>query len=227
MSAADSAARPAETTWASRLRRYLIAGLLVWIPVFVTVFVLQALVGLMDRTLLLVPERFRPEALLGFGIPGLGLVLALIVLLLTGLAATNLAGRRLLRWSEDLVRRIPVVRAIYGGTKTFTETVLSDKGQAFKRVLLVQYPRHGMWVLGFQSGDSNPEPSHRTGRDLIAVFVPTTPNPTSGFIIMVPREEAIALEMSVDEAMRVILTLGVVTPDWRPLPDLPPDRPET
>ncbi|MBM5812833.1 MAG: DUF502 domain-containing protein [Gammaproteobacteria bacterium] len=181
----------------------------------------------MDRTLLLVPERFRPEALLGFGIPGLGLVLALIVLLLTGLAATNLAGRRLLRWSEDLVRRIPVVRAIYGGTKTFTETVLSDKGQAFKRVLLVQYPRHGMWVLGFQSGDSNPEPSHRTGRDLIAVFVPTTPNPTSGFIIMVPREEAIALEMSVDEAMRVILTLGVVTPDWRPLPDLPPDRPET
>lgn len=214
-------------TWAQRLRRYLIAGLLVWIPIFVTVFVLQTLVGLMDRTLLLVPERWRPEALLGFGIPGLGLLLALVVLVVTGLAATNLAGRRLLRWSEDLVQRIPFVRAIYGGTKTFTETVLSDKGNAFKRVLLVQYPRHGMWVLGFQSGNSNPEPSHRTGQDLIAVFVPTTPNPTSGFIIMVPREDAIVLEMSVDEAMRVILTLGVVTPAWSPAMGLPLVSPET
>ncbi len=227
MSSADPAEGPSVTTWAQRLRRHLIAGLLVWIPIFVTVFVLQTLVGLMDRTLLLVPERWRPEALLGFGIPGLGLLLALVVLVVTGLAATNLAGRRLLRWSEDLVRRIPIVRAIYGGTKTFTETVLSDKGDAFKRVLLVQYPRHGMWVLGFQSGNSNPEPSHRTGRDLIAVFVPTTPNPTSGFIIMVPREEAMVLEMSVDEAMRVILTLGVVTPDWSPVVGLPLVSPET
>ena len=214
-------------TWAQRLRRYLIAGLLVWIPIFVTFIVLQALVGLMDRTLLLLPERWRPEALVGFGIPGLGLLLAIVVLVVTGLAATNLAGRRLLRWSEDLVRRIPFVRAIYGGTKSFTETVLSDKGHAFKRVLLVQYPREGIWTLGFQTGHSMAEASHVSGRDLVAVFVPTTPNPTSGFIIMVPREEAVALEMSVDEAMRVILTLGVVSPDWRPIAGLAPDQPDT
>jgi len=201
---------------AQRLRRYLIAGLLVWLPILVTVFVLRFLVDLMDQTLLLLPANARPEALLGFRIPGLGLLLAIILLLATGLAATNLVGRKLIRWWEGLLKRIPFVRSLYSGTKTFTETVFSGKGQAFQKVLLVQYPRQGIWTLAFLTSEDFPEPRHRTGRDLIGVFVPTTPNPTSGFIIMLPREDAIPLDMSVEAAMRVILTLGVVTPGWRP-----------
>lgn len=206
---------PAAPSKTQRLRRYLIAGLLVWVPILVTVFVLQFLVGLMDQTLLLLPQAARPEALLGFRIPGLGFVLALVVLLATGLAATNLVGRELLRWWEGLMKRIPLVRSLYSGTKSFTETVFSGKGQAFQQVLLVEYPRSGIWTLGFQTGHTMAEPSHRTGRSLVGVFVPTTPNPTSGFIIMVPREDVILLDMSVEDAMRVILTLGVVTPEWQ------------
>jgi len=219
----ESPEAPVVLSKAQRLRRYLIAGLLVWLPVLVTVFVLQFLIGLVDRTLLLLPANARPEALLGFRIPGLGLLLAVVVLLATGLAATNLVGRELLRWWENLMKRIPVVRSLYSGTKSFTETVFSDKGQAFQRVLLVEYPRKGIWTIGFQTAQQMQEPSYRVGRDLVGVFVPTTPNPTSGFIIMIPREEVIVLEMSVEEATRVILTLGVVTPGWRA--DLPAGAP--
>ena len=207
---------PEALSKAQRLRRYLIAGLLVWLPVLVTVFVLQFLIALVDQTLLFLPENARPEALLGFRIPGLGLLLAVVVLLATGLAATNLVGRELLRWWENLMKRIPLVRSLYSGTKTFTETVFSGKGQAFQRVLLVEYPRKGIWTLAFQTAQRMQEPSHRAGCDLVGVFVPTTPNPTSGFIIMVPREDLITLEMSVEDAMRVILTLGVVAPAWQP-----------
>ena len=197
-----------------RVRRYLVAGLLVWLPIVVTIFVLKFLVGLVDQTMLLVPARWRPEAVLGFGIPGLGLVLAVIVLFLTGLSVTNLVGRRMVSWWEDLMKRIPVVRSIYSGAKTFTETVFTPKGQAFKRVLLVQYPREGIWTMGFQSGDEVGEAAHLAGRRLVCVFIPTTPNPTSGFIIMVPREDVRPLNMSVDEAMRWIFTLGVASPTW-------------
>ncbi len=215
---------PEKVTFGQRLRRYLIAGLLLWIPIFVTVWVMQVLVDLMDQTLLLLPEQWRPEALLGFRIPGLGLVLALVSLFVTGLLITNLVGRQMVSWWEQLLRRIPLVRSIYSGTKTFTETVFSTTGQAFKQVLLIEYPRKGIWTLGFQTGDEMLEPSHRAGRDLVGVFVPTTPNPTSGFIIMVPREELILMEMSVDEAMRLIFTLGVVSPVWPP--ELPGSAPK-
>lgn len=217
-----------DRTLAQRVRRYLVAGLLIWLPIVVTVFVLRFLVGLMDRTLVLLPATWR-EAVLGLGIPGLGLLLALLLLFVTGVLATNLVGRKLVRWAEDFMQRIPVVRSIYSGAKTFTETVFTEKGQAFKRVLLIEYPRRGIWSFGFQSGEEVAEATHRTGRNLVCVFVPTTPNPTSGFIIMVPREEAIALEMSVDEAMRLIFTLGVVPPPWpagKPLPGTPPALPE-
>ena len=152
-------------------------------------------------------------------------MLAVVVLAITGLLATNLVGRRLVSWTDGLVKRIPIVRSIYSGAKTFTETVFSSKGQAFKQVLMVQYPRQGVWSIGFQSGDEIAEATHRTGRELVVVFVPTTPNPTSGFIVLMPREEVIALDMTVDEAMRLILTLGVVVPPWpgnRPVqPELP------
>jgi len=199
---------------AQRIRRYLVAGLLIWLPIVVTVFVLRFLVGLMDQTLLLLPAAWRPEAVLGFGIPGLGLLLALLLLFVTGVAVTNLVGRKLVRWGEDFMQRIPVVRSIYSGAKVFTETVFTDKGQAFKQVLLVEYPRKGIWSIGFQSGEKVAEAAHRSGRNLVCVFVPTTPNPTSGFIIMVPREDTVPLDMSIDEAMRLIFTLGVVAPAW-------------
>lgn len=197
-----------------KIRRYLIAGLLLWLPVGVTVIILRFLVDLMDRTLLLLPAGWRPDALLGFRIPGLGLVLALVVLLVTGVALTNLVGRQLIHWWEDLLKRIPIVRSIYSGAKIFTETVFSDKGKAFKSVLLVEYPRKGIWTLGFQSGEEVAEAAHRVGRGLVCVFIPTTPNPTSGFIIMVPSEDVMPLDMSVDDAMRLVFTLGVVAPDW-------------
>lgn len=203
-----------ERTPTQRMRRYLVAGLLVWLPIVVTIFVLRFLVGLMDQTLLLLPAVWRPESVVGFAIPGLGLLLAFIVLLVTGIAVTNLVGRKLVRWWEQLLKRIPFVRSVYSGAKTFTETVFTEKGQAFKRVLLVEYPRKGIWTLGFQSGDDVIEAAHYAGRDLMCVFVPTTPNPTSGFIIMVPREDVVPLDMTVDDAMRWVFTLGVVAPDW-------------
>ena len=203
----------------------MLAGLLLWLPVGVTVVILRFLVDLMDRTLLLLPEGWRPEALLGFRIPGLGLLLALLVLFVTGLVLTNLVGRQLVRWWESLLRRIPIVRSIYSGAKIFTETVFSDKGKAFKSVLLVEYPRKGIWTLGFQSGDQVAEAAHRSGQGLVCVFVPTTPNPTSGFIIMVPNEDVIPLDMTIDEAMKLIFTLGVVAPDWthKRQAEAPPD----
>jgi uncharacterized membrane protein len=205
---------PRERTPSQQVRRYLVAGLLIWLPIVVTVFVLRFLVGLMDQTLLLLPAAWRPEAVVGFGIPGLGLLLALLVLLVTGIAVTNLVGRQLVTWWEELMQRIPFVRSIYSGAKTFTETVFTGKGQAFKRVLLVEYPRKGIWTVGFQSGEEVAEVAHRVGRRLVCVFIPTTPNPTSGFIIMVPQEEVIPLDMSVDDAMRLVFTLGVVAPPW-------------
>jgi uncharacterized membrane protein len=207
-------------TPAQSLRRYLVAGLLIWLPIVVTTVVLKFLVGLMDGTLLLLPAAWRPEAVLGFGIPGLGLLLALAVLLVTGVAVTNLVGRQLVTWWEELMQRIPFVRSIYSGAKTFTETVFTGKGQAFKRVLLVEYPRKGIWSLGFQSGEEVAEAAHRAGKHLVCVFIPTTPNPTSGFIIMVPTEDVLPLDMSVDDAMRLVFTLGVVSPPW------PNDKPQ-
>lgn len=192
------------------LRRYLIAGLLVWLPIVLTVFILKFLVGLVDQ---LIPAQWRPEVLFGFPIPGLGLVLSVVVLLVTGVAVTNLVGREVVRWWEELMKRIPVVRSIYSGAKTFTETVFTDQGKAFKRVLLVQYPSKGIWSIGFESGGEVTEAARRTDHDFVTVFVPTTPNPTSGFIVLIPRAEVIALDMSVDQAMRFVITLGVVSPD--------------
>jgi uncharacterized membrane protein len=205
----------------ARGRRYLVAGLLLWIPVFVTVFVLRFLVDLMDTTLLLLPDAWHPDRVLGFHIPGLGFLLALTVLGVTGLTLSNLAGRRLVLWWEGLMQRIPVVRSIYSGAKTFAETVFSGKGQAFKRVLLIEYPRKGIWSIGFQSAEQVAEIDHRLDDDMVCVFVPTTPNPTSGFIMMVPRRDCIMLDMSIDQAMKMIVTLGVVVPVWQPPQQLP------
>ncbi len=199
----------------SLLRRYLIAGLLVWVPLGVTFLVLKVLVDTMDRTLLLLPPGARPQAWLGYSIPGLGIVLTIVIVLLTGMIAANLLGRRLVLASERLLARIPLVRTIYAGVKQVMETVFTSGTRAFRKVLLVEYPRTGVWSLAFQTSETVGEVQARTGEEVINVFVPTTPNPTSGFLIMVPRREVIELDMSIDEGVKMIISLGVIVPVWR------------
>jgi len=194
------------------LRRYLVAGIIIWVPLVVTVLVVRFLVNLMDRSLVLVPPSFRPDALLGFHIPGLGVLLTIAVLLLTGMLGANLFGRRLVTLWEALLSRIPLVRSIYTGAKQVAETVLSDGGTSFKRVMLVEYPRKGVWSMCFQTSTELHEIQEKTADEVICVFVPTTPNPTSGFILFVPRSDLIDLQMSVDEGLKMIISLGVVVP---------------
>jgi uncharacterized membrane protein len=210
-----------------RLRRYLVAGLLIWLPVGVTILVFKVLLDLMDRVLLIVPEGFRPETLLGFRIPGLGAILALIVLLATGMLVANLLGRQLVVWYESLLGRIPLVRSVYGGVKNFTSVVLMGGGSPFKRVLLVQYPSKGIYRIALQTSEATAEIRSVTGKDLVTVFVPTTPNVTSGFTAFIPRAEVIELTMSVEDALKLVLSLGVVVPKSHPLhPDSTLARPE-
>jgi uncharacterized membrane protein len=205
-----------------RLRRYLVAGLLVWLPVGVTVLVFKVLLDLMDQLLFLVPIAYRPEALLGFRVPGLGAVLALVVLFATGVLGANLLGRRLVATYEALLGRIPLVRSVYGGVKNFVSVVLSDTGKSFRKVLLIEYPREGVYRIAFETSDAVREIAALTGRDVVTAFVPTTPNATSGFLVFVPREDVIELSMSVEDALKMIVSLGVVIPDGPKEPVTPP-----
>ncbi|WP_018867441.1 MULTISPECIES: DUF502 domain-containing protein [unclassified Thioalkalivibrio] len=194
------------------LRRYLIAGLLVWLPLIVTGFIIKLLVDLLDFTILLLPPGWRPEALLGFSIPGVGIVVAIVVVFVTGVIVANIVGRKLVALGESIVHRIPLVNSIYGAVKKVTETVLADGGQAFRKVMLIEYPRRGLWSVGFMTGVGTGEVQERTEHEVITVFVPTTPNPTSGFVLMVPREEAIELDMTVEDGLKFVMSMGVVTP---------------
>ena len=204
-------------------RRYLIAGLLVWLPIGVTVFLVRIMIGLMDRSLLLLPSQFRPENVIGFGIPGLGFLLTIIVLLLTGVLAANFVGKSMVSFGESLLDRIPFVRSIYSATKNFAEIVFSGSGQSFKKVLLIEYPRKGIYSLAFQTSSELGEVQERVGEDLVCTFVPTTPNPTSGYIIVLPKKDIIELDMEVEAALKMIMSLGVVVPSWgkKDLDDLP------
>ena len=202
----------------SNLRRYLIAGLLVWLPILVTVLILKFLIDLVDRTLLLLPAMVQPETLIGFRIPGLGFLLSGVVLLVTGIVVTNLLGSSMVKVWESLLARIPVVRAIYSASKQLTETLFSGSGKSFRKVVMVRYPHPGMWTLAFLTGDGMAEANRKTGRDLANIFVPTTPNPTSGFFLMVPREDMIELDMPVDVGIKLILSAGAVSPEGRPEP---------
>src|SRR4030042_238290 len=179
------------------LRRSLIAGLLVWLPIVVTVLILKFLIDVVDRTLLLLPAMVQPETLIGFRIPGLGFLLSGAVLLATGMVVTNLRGRNMVKVWESLLARIPVVRAIYSASKQLTETLFSGTGKSFRKVVLVRYPHPGLWTLAFLTGDGMAEANRKTGRDLANIFVPTTPNPTSGFFLLVPREAMVELDMPV------------------------------
>ena len=210
-----------------RLRRYLVAGILVWAPLAVTFLLLRFAVNLMDKTLRVIPQQYRPEELLGFHIPGLGMILTFLVLLLTGMLAANFVGRYVVGGWESLLDRIPVVRSIYSAAKNFAEIVFSDSEHSFKRVLLIEYPRTGLYSLAFQTSAELGEVQGRTGEEVICCFVPTTPNPTSGYVLIVPRKDVIVLDMEVDEALKMIISLGVVVPHWAGdlNPDLPLDEP--
>lgn len=198
----------------SRLRRYLITGLLVWLPLGVTVLVVKLLMDLMDRTLLVIPEAYRPDHLLGVHIPGLGVVLSIAVVFVTGVIMANFFGQQLLAAWEAILNRIPLVRSIYASVKQLSETLLSTGGQSFRKVLLIEYPRKGLWTLAFQTGTEVGEAQAKTGEEVINVYVPTTPNPTSGFFLMVPRRDVVELDMSVDEGLKMIISMGVVVPRW-------------
>lgn len=205
------------------IQKYLIAGLLVWLPVLVTVLLFRFLITLMDQTLILLPLQIRPESLLGFSIPGLGLILTLLVLLVTGVLAANIVGRTMVSFGEKILKRIPVVRSVYSAAKNFSELVFSETGQSFKKVLLIQYPRKGVYSLAFQTSTALGEVQDKTGKNMVCTFIPTTPNPTSGYIIILPKEDVIEMDMNVDEAFKMIVSLGVVVPSWSEddLNDLP------
>jgi uncharacterized membrane protein len=196
------------------MRKYLIAGLLVWMPLGITFLVIRAIVGFLDQTLLLLPEAYQPDNFLGIHIPGLGVLLAVILVLATGMIVANLLGRRLVNAWESLLSRIPLVRTLYAGIKQILEAVLATDGQSFRRVLLVEYPRKGVWSLAFMTSDLLGEVQEKTRSEVISVFIPTTPNPTSGFVLMLPKEDVIELEMSVEQGLKMIISMGVVVPDW-------------
>jgi uncharacterized membrane protein len=192
------------------LRRYLIAGLLIWVPLGVTVLTIRFLVDLTDQTLLLLPPAWRPEQLIGVSIPGLGVVLAFVVVLVTGIVVANLFGRRLVALWEAILARIPLVRTVYATAKQVAETLLSDTGQSFREVVLIEYPRPGLWTMGFITGNAPRAVAQAGGREMVSVFVPTTPLPTSGFYVLAPRSELRKLDMSVDAAIRLVVSAGVV-----------------
>jgi uncharacterized membrane protein len=210
-----------------KIRRYLVAGLLIWLPIGATILVFSLLLDLMDRLLFWLPVEYRPEALLGFRIPGLGAILAFVVLIVTGVLAANLLGRKLVSFYESLLARIPLVSTVYGSVKHFAEMVFGDTGTSFKKVILIEYPREGLYSLAFQTSENPAEVQALTGERVIAVFLPTTPNPTSGFMLFVPRSHATELEMSVEDALKMIVSLGVVVPKWHPAhpkPELAPRK---
>jgi len=193
------------------LRRYLVAGLLLWLPLGATVLTFKFLLDFADEILLLLPPAWRPDALFGVHVPGFGVLVALVVLIGTGFLVANLIGSTLLTWWEELLNRIPLVRSIYSGVKGLTETLVSSKG-SFSKVVLVEYPRRDMWSIGFVTASDVPDISAVTGEKQVCVYVPTTPNPTSGLIVYVPVSQVRETGMTVDEAMKMVVTMGIVMP---------------
>lgn len=196
------------------MKKYLIAGLLVWMPLGITFLVVRAIVDFLDRTLLLLPHAYQPINLIGVDIPGLGVVLAVSMVLVTGMIVANLLGRRIVAAWESLLARIPVVRNLYAGIKQILEAVLAADGKSFRKVLLIEYPRKGVWSLAFMTSSDLGEVQAKTAGDVVSVFIPTTPNPTSGFVLMVQKSEVIEMDMSVEEGLKMIISMGVVVPKF-------------
>lgn len=200
------------------LRRYLVTGLILWVPLGITIWVLTLIVSTLDKTLLLIPQQYRPETLLGVAIPGLGVVLTFIILLVTGVLTRNFVGQRLLKGWDSVLRRIPVVKSIYSGVKQVSDTLFSDTGQAFRKALLIEFPSPGSYTIAFMTGTPSGEVLRRLPGDHVSVYVPTTPNPTSGYFLLVPKDKTQELDMSVDDALKYIVSMGVVGPGHQVAP---------
>lgn len=196
----------------SALRKWLLSGLLVLVPLIITLWVLDWVVTTLDHTLDILPVDWHPDRFLGVRIPGLGVVFALLVLLSIGALASNIIGNQLINWWHALLHRIPVVRSIYSGVKQVSDTLFSEKGNAFRKALLVQWPRQGVWTIAFLTGAPGGEVARQLGDDCISVYVPTTPNPTGGYFVMLPRRDCIELDMSVDAALTYVISMGVIVP---------------
>ena len=195
------------------IKRYLITGLLIWVPLVITFWVLDLLVSTMDQTLLLLPTEFRTENWLGFHVPGMGVVMTLVIVFLTGVFATNLLGARLVHLWHEILNRIPVVNWIYSSVKQISDTLFSSSGQAFRKAVLVRWPSPGMWTIAFLTGTPGGDVANHLKGDYVSIYVPTTPNPTGGYFVMMPREAVIELDMTVDEALKYIISMGVVVPN--------------
>lgn len=194
------------------MKKYFITGLLVLVPLFITVWVISGLVGMMDQSLFLLPETWRPKAQLGLEIPGMGAILTLLIIFVTGVIATNFFGKRLILVWEALLARVPVVKSIYASVKQVSDTLFSDSGNAFRQAVLVQFPRPGVWTIAFVTGKPGGDVATHLSGDYLSVYVPTTPNPTGGYFLMLPRADVVELDMSVDEALKYIISMGVVAP---------------
>ncbi len=199
----------------SSIRRWLLAGLLVLVPLAITLAVLNWIVSTLDQTLLILPVAWHPDKLLGFHIPGFGVVLMLGIVLLMGAIASNFFGKRLVQWGNALLSRIPIVRSIYSSVKQVSDTLFSENGNAFRKALLVQWPREGVWTIGFLTGLPGGDVVNHLPGEHLSVYVPTTPNPTGGYFVMLKKSDCIELQMSVDEALTYVISMGVVVPAKR------------
>ena len=202
------------------LRKWLVSGLLVIVPVAITVWVLEWIISTLDKTLLILPGGWHPDKLIGFHIPGFGVLLAFVILLVVGAVASNFFGRKLVHWWNALLHRIPVVRSIYSGVKQVSDTLFSETGNAFRKAVLVQWPREGVWTIAFVTGVPGGDTANHLTGDYQSVYVPTTPNPTGGYFVMLRKSECIELKMSVDEALKYIVSMGVVVPGGPANPNL-------
>jgi uncharacterized membrane protein len=195
------------------MKKYLITGLLIWIPLVITIWVLKLVVDMLDQTLLLLPQALRTESWLGIHIPGLGVLLTLLIVILTGVVTANFVGQRLVQFWHQILHRIPVVNSIYSSVKQVSDTLFSSSGEAFRKALLVQWPREGMWTIAFLTGSPGGDVTNHLKGDYVSVYVPTTPNPTSGYFVMMPRKDVIELDMSVDTALKYVISMGVASPN--------------
>ena len=198
------------------IKRYFITGLLIWVPLVITGWVLSLIVSTLDQSLRLLPASIHPQTLVGFAIPGAGAVLTLVMILLTGLLAANFIGQKLVVWWEKLLARIPVVNSVYNSVKQVSDTLFSPNGNAFRKALLVQYPHEGSWTVAFLTGAPGGDIVNHLEGEHVSVYVPTTPNPTSGFFLMMRSSDVVELDMTVDEALKYIISMGVVAPPPHP-----------
>ena len=201
----------------SNLRKWMFAGLLVIVPVAITIWLIEWMLSTLDKTLLILPEAWHPDKLIGFHIPGFGLILAVISLLIVGAVASNFLGKKVFVWGDNVLLRIPVVRSIYSSVKQVSDTLFSENGNAFRKAVMIEWPRPGVWTIAFVTGKPNGELLKHLKDDFVSIYVPTTPNPTGGYFVLLKMSDCIELDMSVDEALKYIVSMGVVSPKIMPI----------